>query len=718
MSFYEPPTENLAIFDSSVFTANDVPLTIATGSKYFLKFPYAQNTENFQDINSVGTATFTGADTHQTHIDNTQVHILDTATNDETFLDHNSLYMVQPSTNHQASFEPTNANWQNPNNIISVGHVLYQSGLSGFEAFDLANGDNVVITPQSVAITDGAGSDVTYYPSGLTSNGTYTCNATTFELTGLVNLNGATTCNNKFNSSSVIGLNREVNTSYFRFNNTTNNSVFPVSVGSMSVTDATMNINNDYPSGNINFNSKISGVVTQLMNVAPTGITANRSLTLSSGNSLNLSGQGIINQPGISPTDPNFNTTQNSFRRTNITMDCSSSTLGVNVGNNIPLLEVYDNNPTNSGKGFFCIPNSKMGALNPVVRLGDSSIMGRSPQSANAMTMSIWAAQRCGMRVASVDTNNVNLSLECGSNYFTMSYNASVPEYINTFNGNLRWLDIVGGTTYTNIGMNAGATIPGMIYDCSLNAGSHTFITQNNLGAKNTPFAISPVSTNVFNNLAIRNSTTNSNQLQIATDAAQNTTIKAMSTTNSTVADINFLCDSVSAGGAVTSNAVLNLTPTYVETIRPLQLTYTTYPNSLSQLGYTPTITSAGSFLIGTSASVQTLGNFTVPLAGTYAISVNVWGSPASGTATLSEMSFAIDGTTASFPSLTVPTKFTPSVINEFNTTLTSAQTFSRQLRLNIQNTSSQIYYVSVRMTWTGGMNINVGFNYSYTRIG
>ena len=61
MSAYEPPTQNLAIFDPDVFSQNDEPLTIATGSKYFLKYPSAQGTENLQAINVNGTATFNSA---------------------------------------------------------------------------------------------------------------------------------------------------------------------------------------------------------------------------------------------------------------------------------------------------------------------------------------------------------------------------------------------------------------------------------------------------------------------------------------------------------------------------------------------------------------------------------------------------------------------------------------------------------------------------------
>ena len=55
---YPPPTENLPTFDSSVFKVNNDPLTIQEGLNYFLAFPDAQGTENLNDINVGGVATF------------------------------------------------------------------------------------------------------------------------------------------------------------------------------------------------------------------------------------------------------------------------------------------------------------------------------------------------------------------------------------------------------------------------------------------------------------------------------------------------------------------------------------------------------------------------------------------------------------------------------------------------------------------------------------
>lgn len=59
MAIYSPPTEQLPIFDSSVFKNDDLALTIGNAKKMFLRYPNAQGTENLQSINVGGLATFT-----------------------------------------------------------------------------------------------------------------------------------------------------------------------------------------------------------------------------------------------------------------------------------------------------------------------------------------------------------------------------------------------------------------------------------------------------------------------------------------------------------------------------------------------------------------------------------------------------------------------------------------------------------------------------------
>ena len=58
MATYQPPTETLPIFDPNVFISNNTSLTPATADLRYLRFPYAQGTENLQVINVDGVATF------------------------------------------------------------------------------------------------------------------------------------------------------------------------------------------------------------------------------------------------------------------------------------------------------------------------------------------------------------------------------------------------------------------------------------------------------------------------------------------------------------------------------------------------------------------------------------------------------------------------------------------------------------------------------------
>lgn len=58
MTSYEPPIEDLPIFDSSVFLNGDEPLTYNTAVKKFLKYPSAQGKEFLQEIDVSGKATF------------------------------------------------------------------------------------------------------------------------------------------------------------------------------------------------------------------------------------------------------------------------------------------------------------------------------------------------------------------------------------------------------------------------------------------------------------------------------------------------------------------------------------------------------------------------------------------------------------------------------------------------------------------------------------
>ena len=58
MATYDPPLENLPIFDASVFVIENVPLTYTQALGSFLSYPVAQGTEDLSIINVNGLATF------------------------------------------------------------------------------------------------------------------------------------------------------------------------------------------------------------------------------------------------------------------------------------------------------------------------------------------------------------------------------------------------------------------------------------------------------------------------------------------------------------------------------------------------------------------------------------------------------------------------------------------------------------------------------------
>jgi hypothetical protein len=58
MSYYPPPTENVAIFDEINFRSGEQTLTQAEADRRYLRYPNAQGTETLQAINVNGIATF------------------------------------------------------------------------------------------------------------------------------------------------------------------------------------------------------------------------------------------------------------------------------------------------------------------------------------------------------------------------------------------------------------------------------------------------------------------------------------------------------------------------------------------------------------------------------------------------------------------------------------------------------------------------------------
>jgi len=60
MAVYNPPTEDLPIFDNNVFTSGNEVLTVDVANNNYLKFPFAQGAETLTDITVLGASTFNG----------------------------------------------------------------------------------------------------------------------------------------------------------------------------------------------------------------------------------------------------------------------------------------------------------------------------------------------------------------------------------------------------------------------------------------------------------------------------------------------------------------------------------------------------------------------------------------------------------------------------------------------------------------------------------
>lgn len=120
MASYLPPSENLPIFDNSVFTSiTDEPLTYDIAKKLFLTYPYAQGTENLKNTHIGGTLDISDGSNNMTLIGNAI-----SSNNGITFTDTQA---VSFSHIPKATENPTA--WEN-NDLATVGYVQSQLGQS------------------------------------------------------------------------------------------------------------------------------------------------------------------------------------------------------------------------------------------------------------------------------------------------------------------------------------------------------------------------------------------------------------------------------------------------------------------------------------------------------------------------------------------------------------------------------------------------------------
>lgn len=133
MATYEPPIENLPIFDPSVFIVENVPLTFNEALGSFLAFPVAQGTEDLSIINVNGLATFNANETHnQIATFNNQI-IINDVSNINTNLNGENIIVNDISNNIYCNIETSQITLYSPSVpndnqvIIHPLHIIFGS---------------------------------------------------------------------------------------------------------------------------------------------------------------------------------------------------------------------------------------------------------------------------------------------------------------------------------------------------------------------------------------------------------------------------------------------------------------------------------------------------------------------------------------------------------------------------------------------------------------
>lgn len=128
MAVYNPPIENLPIFDNNVFTSGNEVLTVDTANNKYLKFPIAQGAETLTDITVLGTSTFNGTLTQPNaiiNIDQTDHTNNNVGNNLRATQVYGDLTLLRPSTQNGGGMQFTDITTQTYGNNYTQA---FQSG--------------------------------------------------------------------------------------------------------------------------------------------------------------------------------------------------------------------------------------------------------------------------------------------------------------------------------------------------------------------------------------------------------------------------------------------------------------------------------------------------------------------------------------------------------------------------------------------------------------
>lgn len=207
-----------------------------------------------------------------------------------------------------------------------------------------------------------------------------------------------------------------------------------------------------------------------------------------------------------------------------------------------------------------------------------------------------------------------------------------------------------------------------------------------------------------------RNYSTPLSRLEIVNDGANSSYIKSRAPSGQSVLFLNTY-------NGVSDDETMSVSSARIQVRRPIQFSYLTTPSAATQLGFQtgPTNISAGSFSSATTE--RNFSSFTIVNAGMYNVSVTLI-LAGNANHTLTEWRYCLDGTSATFPSTSTPTKFTMSIRGNPPVNLDTSTTSYFNTTFNVLATANEIYYINFKMVFAGGGTTNIGAVYSYTRIG
>lgn len=224
MADYNPPIENLPIFDTLMFTTGDEFITQRQGDKRYLRYPNAQGTENLQTVNISGTLNASGISNFTNDINSSDVLNI----NDATLANQNKVCLnLQssgvPLSQLRFSLNPA-AGFLNP--TVRSGDIAMYYGTTN------PNATSIVIAPVGTtscglrmsqnSIVLGSGG------TGIDGNNRINITPTAFQLIGGGTNNNISFDNNIIMSNASSG-NRNISATFYNYTLQSDNSTIAAS---------------------------------------------------------------------------------------------------------------------------------------------------------------------------------------------------------------------------------------------------------------------------------------------------------------------------------------------------------------------------------------------------------------------------------------------------------------------------------------------------------